>query len=96
MWLFYVLTIKTKYNITGNSQIYIKIAREDSVMSLLICYIDINFDVLHAASNDTYVVGNDVSLVIIGPIASFSNFNLTTSSGKHLKHMSRSYCFIIV
>ena len=34
---------------TANSQVYIKITREDSVMSLLNSYLHSNFDVLQAA-----------------------------------------------
>ena len=59
---------------TANSQIYNKIPREDSVISLLNSYLHLNFDVLlHAASNDRYVGGNDIRLVKLGPIAFFSN-----------------------
>ena len=58
---------------TANSQIYNKIPREDSVISLLNSYLDLNFDVLHAASNDRYVDGNDIRLVKLGPIAFFKN-----------------------
>ena len=76
---------------TAISQIYINIATEDSVLFLLICYIDLNFDVLHAASNDRYGDGNDSRLVNLGPIASFSNFKLTTSSGKLLEDISRAH-----
>ena len=36
---------------TANSQIYINIPREDSVISLLNSYINLNFNVVHAATN---------------------------------------------
>ena len=36
----------------ANSQIYINLPREDSVVSLLNSYLDLNFDVLHAATNN--------------------------------------------
>ena len=64
---------------TANSQIYINIPREDSVVSLLNSYLDLNFDVLHAATNNRYVDGNDIRLVKLGPIALFSKYKLTTS-----------------
>ena len=35
---------------TANSQIYINVPREDRVISLLNSYLDLNFDVLHAAT----------------------------------------------
>ena len=78
---------------TANSQIYINIPREDSVISLLNSYIELNFDVLRADNNNRYVDANDIRLVNLGPIALFSNYKLTTSSGKHFgRDQSCSYC----
>ena len=76
---------------TANSQIYINIPREDSVVSLLNSYLELNFDVLHAANNNRYLDGNDVRLVNLGPIALFSNYKLTTSSGKHLENIDHAH-----
>ena len=76
---------------TANSQIYINIPREDSVVSLLNSYLELNFDVLHAATNNRYVDGNDIRLVNLGPIALFSNYKLTTSSGKHLENIDHAH-----
>ena len=76
---------------TANSQIYINIPREDSVLSLLNSYLELNFDVFHAANNDRYVDANDIRLVNLGPIALFSNYKLTTSSGKHLEEISHGH-----
>ena len=70
--------IKTSSINTANSQIYIKIPREDSVFSLLSIYLDLNFDVLHAASNDRYVDKNDIKLDISAPVALFTTYKLTT------------------
>ena len=70
---------------TPNSQVYINIPTEDSVVSLLNSYLELNFDVLHAATKKRYVEGNDIRFVNLGPIALFSNYKLTTSSGKHLE-----------
>ena len=72
---------------TAISQVYINILREDSVISLLSSYLELNFDVLHAATNNRYADGNDIRLVNLGPIALFSNYKLTTSSGKHLENI---------
>ena len=76
---------------TPNSQVHIIIPREDSVISLLNSYLELNFEVLHAATNNRYVFGNDIRLVNLGPIALFSNYKLTTSSGKHLENIDHAH-----
>ena len=76
---------------TPNSQIYINIPREDSVISLLNSYLDLSFEVVKRADNSRYGNGNDIRLVNLGPIALFSNFKLTTSSGKHLEDISHAH-----
>ena len=68
---------------TPNSQTYINITREDSVISLLFSYHELNFEFIKKADNSRYANGNDLRLVNLGPIALFSNFKLTNSSGKH-------------
>ena len=72
---------------TTNSQIYINIPREDSVISLLNSYLELNFDVLHAATINRFVDGNDIRLVYLGSVGLFSNYKLKTSSGKHLENI---------
>ena len=76
---------------TRNWQAYINIARESRVISLLNSYLELNFDVLHAVTNNRYVDGNGIRLVNLGPIALFSNYKLTTSSGKHSKNISHAH-----
>ena len=76
---------------TTNSQVYIYIPREDSVISLLNSYLELDFDVLHAGTNNRYVDGNNIRLVNLGPIALFSNYKLTTSSGKHLENIDHAH-----
>ena len=76
---------------TANSQVYSNIPREDSVISFLNSYLELNFDVLHAATNNRYADGNDIRLVNLGPIALFSNYKLTTSSGKRLKNIDHAH-----
>ena len=76
---------------TANSQVYINIPREDSVISLLNSYPELNFDVLHATTNNRYVDNNDIWLVNLGPIALFSNYKLTTSSGKDLENIDHAH-----
>ena len=76
---------------TPNSQIYINIPREDSVISLLNSYLDLSFEVIKKDDNSRYANGNDIRLFNLGPIALFSNFKLTTSSGKHLEDISHAH-----
>ena len=76
---------------TANSQIYINLPREDSVISLLNSYLEINFDVLHAATNNRYADAKDIRVVNLGPIALFSNYKLTTSSVKHLEEIIHAH-----
>ena len=64
---------------TPNSQIYINIPREDSVISLLNSYLELNFDVLQAVSGNRYADGADIRLVNLGAIALFCIYKLTTS-----------------
>ena len=75
----------------ANSQVYINIPREDSVISLLNSYTELNFDVLHAGTNNRYADGNNIRLVNLGPFALFSNYKLTTSSGKHLENIDHAH-----
>ena len=81
---------------TANSQIYINLSREDSVISLLNSYLELNFDVLHAKNNNRYEDANDIRLVNLGPIALFSNYKLTTSSGKHLEEISHAHIVSLI
>ena len=76
---------------TTNSQTYINIPRDDSVISLLNSYLDLSFEVIKRADNSRYANGNDLRVVNLGPIALFSNFKLTTSSGKHLEDISHAH-----
>ena len=76
---------------TTNSQVYINIPREDSVISLFNSYLELDFDVLHAGTNNRYADGNDIRLVNLGPIGLFSNYKLTTSSGKHLENIDHAH-----
>ena len=54
-------------------------------------YLELNFDVIHAGTNDRYVDENNIRLVNLGPIALFSNYKLTTSSGKHLENIDHAH-----
>ena len=76
---------------TANSQVYINIPREDGVISLLNSYLELNFDVIHAATKNRYVDGKDIRQVNPAPIGLFSNYELTTSSGKHLENIDHAH-----
>ena len=81
---------------TANSQIYIILPREDSPISLLKSYLDLNFDVLNAATNNRYVDADDIWLIILAAIALFSNFKLTTSSRKHLENYDHAHIVSLI
>ena len=82
---------ETSTKSTPNSQIYFNIPREDSVISLLNSYLDFNFELIKTADNSRYANGDGIHLVNFGPIALFSNFKSTTSSGKHLEDISHAH-----
>ena len=50
-----------------------------------------NFDVLNAATNNRYVDADDIWLINLAAIALFSNFKLTTNSGKHLENIDHAH-----
>ena len=76
---------------TAKSQIYINVPIEGSVVSLLNSYIELNFDVVQAATNNRYANIIDVRLVNLGPIALFSKYKLTIFSGKHSEDISLAH-----
>ena len=76
---------------TPNSQKYINIPREDSVVSLLNSYLELNFDVLQAVTGNRYVDSADKRLVNVAVIAFFSIYKLKTSSGKHLEEINHGH-----
>ena len=58
---------------------------------MLKSYLELNFDVSHASTNNRYADGNDIRLVILGPVALFSNYKLTTSPEKHLEIIDHTH-----
>ena len=76
---------------TPNSQIYISIPKEDSVVSFLNSYLDLKFEVIKKTDNSRYSNSNDLRLVNLAGNALFSNFKLSTSSGKHLENISHAH-----
>ena len=53
--------------------------------------LDLNFEVLHVATANRYVDGNDIGLINLGPIPLFSSYKQTTSSGKHLEDIIHAH-----
>ena len=54
-------------------------------------YLELNFDVLQAATGNRYAEGADIRLVNLGVIALFSIYILSTSSGKHLEEINHAH-----
>ena len=81
---------------TAKPQIFNNTLTEDSLVSLLISYLDSIFDALHAASGKRYADGNDERLVILYPIASLSNYMLTTRNGEHVEDISHSHTVFLM
>ena len=59
-------------------------------------YLDLNFDVLHAATNNRYVDADDIWLINLAVIALFKNYRLTTSSRKHLDDFSHAHIVLLM
>ena len=50
-----------------------------------------NFDILKAATSNRYADADDIRLINLGPIALFSNYKMTTSSGKNLEKIDHAH-----
>ena len=75
---------------TPNSQVYINIPREESLISLFNSYLELIFDVLKAGCNDRYANTDDIRLTNLGAIALFSVYKLVTASSKHLEEITHA------
>ena len=61
----------------------IDIPREDIAISFKVSYLELDFNVTHRAGAHTqYADGDHIPLVNFGPIAFFTKYRLTSSSGK--------------
>ena len=81
---------------TPNSQISINILRRYSVNSLKGSLLRLNADVLHAATSNRYVDGDDIRLVDEGPIVLFSNYKLQSSTGKHIEEINHAHIICLI
>ena len=63
---------------------------------MLKSYLDLNFDVLHAATNNGYKDNYDKWLINLAAFALFSIFKLTTSSGKNLENIDHAQIVLLV
>ena len=79
---------------TPNSQLYITIPREVSVISLLNSCFDLIFDVLQSATRNRYADTNDIRSVNLIRIALFSNYKLSTSSGNIFQTLTMLTLFL--
>ena len=57
---------------------------------MLNSHLDLKFEVIKKVDDSRYADGNDIKLDNLAPIALFSNFKVTTSSGKHLEDISHA------
>ena len=76
---------------TPYSQIYIKIPRKGSVISLLICYLIWIFEVIKKTEISRYANGNAIRSVSRGLVVFFIYFKRTTSIGKYLEDISHAH-----
>ena len=74
----------------ANSNISISLPIEVAYICLQNSYISLEFEVLKN-DNTRYTNGDEISLVNFGPVGSFSEAKLTTSSGKHLEKVDNLY-----
>ena len=58
-------------------------------------HLDLNLEVIEKADNSRYANGDDLKLVNLRPIASFSKSELTTSTRKHLENLSNA-CIVFL
>ena len=86
-------TLRTK---APNTQIYINIPREASAISFLSSYLDSNFEDIQKANDSRYEKDYDIKSVNFGPIASFSNFKLTSSGGKHFEIFGHAHIVFLM
>ena len=81
---------------TPRSQIYVSTHRQYSVDCLLNRYLDIIFEVIKTADNSRFGNGKDIKLINLGPNVLFSNFILSTSSGKQLEEINHAHIVSLV
>ena len=63
---------------------------------MLNSYLDLNFEVIKKADKSRYANGSAIRLGNLGPIAQFSNFTLTTNSGKHIEDVNHAHIFSLM
>ena len=80
--------------ISNNSQIYINIPRRVAVNRFTGSLPRLDAGVLHAATNNRYIVGDDIRLVKEVPIALFSKYKVQSSSGKHIEEINHAHIFV--
>ena len=76
---------------TPNSQRFINIPKEDSVIFLLNFHLELKFEVIKRTDTSRYANEDDIRLRNLGPITLFSILKLTTNSGKHLEDNNHAH-----
>ena len=59
-------------------------------------YLELNLDVIQAATDDRYADGANIRLFNLAVIALFSIFKLTTSCGKHLEEINHAHIVSLI
>ena len=80
-----------------NNQIVIDIPRQDTALSLKDSYLEFDFSVTHrAGAHDRYVDNDHIGLVKLGPVALFSKYRLTSSSGKEIEEIDNAHVISLI
>ena len=70
---------------------YLSKYQEKKCFFIVKSYIELYFDALHAVTDNRYVDGNDIRLVILGVTALFSKYKLATLSGKNIENIDHAH-----
>ena len=76
-----------------NSKNSITFSKKDGYFRLQNSYISLDFEVKN--NNTRYADGDQISLVNFGPVASFIDAQLVTSSGKHLENVDNLHIMMV-
>ena len=79
----------------NNSNISICLPREDAYICLQHSFMSVEFEI-HKNDDTRFNDGDEISLVIFGPIALFDEAKLTTSSGKHLEKVDNLHAISLI
>ena len=79
------------------NQIFIDIPREVSAISIKDSYLELDFNVTHRAGADArFAESNQIKVVLLGPIALFNNYRLTSSRGKEVEEFDNANVICLI